>query len=176
MDPPTSDNIPKQPLTTRTPGEKQVRRLNLGFDLMQTPNQTYRYACNEGGPFVLLPQSVADRWEGADVGGDPLALTTDLGRACAIDDICGVISFEGSEILVIRHPPLLAWDELDCCCLFVLWAWHDEHTDGLIERAINGNRSVKSEFTWSLTEDLAVLMSAMDTADEPLDAVFDFAF
>ena len=69
----------------------------------------YLYQCFEGGPHIVLPNSVASNWAGHAIAEDVLDPSTDYGRACQIQSQYGFLSVGGVDALVFSNPPLAAW-------------------------------------------------------------------
>lgn len=65
--------------------------------------KTLAYVETEGGPFILLPERVAEHWRGAPV---------DYPRACAFEGVVGVVDVGGAQALVLGRAEVTAWSPL----------------------------------------------------------------
>jgi len=101
--------------------------------------ERYKYQCWEGGPHIILPNSVANRWNGHVMTKIPLDPSTDYGRACRIERAYGFIEVGDGKGLVMRDPPLVAWDPSSSSdhsqTFFILNEWTNEALDDLLDRA-----------------------------------------
>ena len=97
-----------------------------------------RYQCWEGGPHIVLPDSLRGDWHGDRMGSDPLDPSRDYGRACQVGRPFGLINVGRGNALVFADPPMVAWDLRgtdDSQDFFVLLAWEDESLDDLLDKA-----------------------------------------
>ena len=125
----------------------------------------YQYQCWEGGPHIVLPNSVASAWAGDKIGANPLDPDSDYGRACAIEDRFGFIEVDGKQALVFDSPPLVAWDPESTNSqhyFFVLWAWASVDTDDLLDRAKTDTEMSPTETIWEVPEGGARMIFAGD--------------
>ncbi len=97
----------------------------------------YIYQCWEGGPHIVLPDSLRGDWHGERMGNDPLDPSCDYGRACKVERHFGLIDVGRGKALVFTDPPMVAWDPQstgDVQDFFVLLAWEQKSLDDLLDR------------------------------------------
>ncbi|MBF5044514.1 hypothetical protein FGE12_19100 [Aggregicoccus sp. 17bor-14] len=96
-----------------------------------------QWVSSAGGPLVLLPSSLSSSWTGARQRG--VAASDDYAVACRVSGYVGVISKDGTDVLVLGDEPLrttaLASDVLTG---FVRWVAAESST--AVEAAIHDLR------------------------------------
>ena len=116
--------------------------------------ERYKYQCFEGGPHIILPNSVANKWNGHVMTEIPLDPSTDYGRACRIEGPYGFIEVGDGKGLVIQDPPLVAWDPSSSSdhsqTFFILIGWTKEALDDLLDRAKEEVEYKASPETWGV--------------------------
>ena len=62
---------------------------------------------SNGGPLVLVPNSLLSNWRGVplDSGVDPLDPSHDYGRACALRGWLGALEVNGATVVVVGDEP-----------------------------------------------------------------------
>ena len=128
----------------------------------------YLYQCFDGGPHIVLANTVATNWAGHEMAEDVLDPSTDYGRACQIRSQFGFISVGGVDALVFSNPPLAAWDPsstADEHYFFVLLGWNSGDTDALIDRAKANAILTSTEQYWNVPEGGARMIFAGDDPD-----------
>jgi hypothetical protein len=136
--------------------------------------EKYEYQCWEGGPRIVLPQSLEASWKGHEMAFNPLDPSTDYGRACAISGDFGLISVgEGHALVLAGSPPMVAWspfstaDEID---IVILKEWSDEDLDALVDATVENADLQATNQTWAIKDDTLGLYYAGDAPQEPMAA------
>jgi hypothetical protein len=134
--------------------------------------ENYRYQCWEGGPHIVLPQSLKSKWKGHQMAFNPLDPSTDYGRACAVPGDFGLIAIgEGRGLVLAHSPPMVAWSprsSADAIDLFVLKSWSSDNVDSLIDATVNKADLKPTGDTWPIDDDQLGLYYAGDDVQQPL--------
>ncbi|HUE72874.1 MAG TPA: Imm21 family immunity protein [Pirellulaceae bacterium] len=132
----------------------------------------YKYQCWEGGPHIVLPQSLKASWNGHQIGFHPLDPATDYGRAAAVPGDFGLISVgAGRALILAQSPPLVAWSPMssaDAIDLFILKSWSDQDLDLLIDAALEKADLQHTGDTWLIQDDQLGLYYAGDDPHKPI--------
>ena len=127
----------------------------------------FKYFCADGGPHIVIPESLLKSWTGASNLVDILDPKTDYGRACAVSQPMGMLTVADGQALVLAgSPPMSAWRPLPDgrgVDVFVLESWNDQNLDALIKRAIAATPDEKMTDTgvsWKIDADNLMLMFA----------------
>ncbi|MEV5574683.1 Imm21 family immunity protein [Spirillospora sp. NPDC052269] len=121
-----------------------------------------------GGPLLVAPRAVLDRWEGVSDDDGPVETWGDYGRACSIEGYVGSIPIGDQHGLVLGVEPVSTTflpDEL----LFLRWAAADSESE-IVDAA---RRALHDGVTWDEDGDLiwdvpgtAVLFDSTLAGDE----------
>lgn len=104
---------------------------------IQQGMQKYKYFCSDGGPFVLMPSELRDKWKGVENMLDPLDPKTDYGKACTITGDFGVIDVRDNQCLVV-DAPLMAVDLKKpdkSLSIYLLKQWKSQNLDSMIDQS-----------------------------------------
>ncbi len=134
--------------------------------------EKYKYQCWEGGPHIVLPQSLKAKWKGHKMGFNPLNPSSDYGRACAVSGDFGLISVgEGRALVLAQSPPMVAWSPLssaDAIDLFILKSWSDEDLDSLIDATAEKADLKRTGETWQIRDEQLGVYYAGDNPQQPI--------
>lgn len=138
----------------------------------QAGMEKYVYQCWEGGPHIVLPFSLRPYWKGYELGSDPLDLSRDYGRACAVTESFGFIQVgDGQALVLAQDPPMVAWSpqsSTEAIDLFILKSWFSMDLDSLIDETLN---NVKLECTGKLWNIRDNQLGVYYAGDNPLDPI-----
>lgn len=117
-------------------------------------------ATSFGGPFVLLPQHLADEWSEA-MGDCPEPDSGLYGEVCGEASLMHKISFRGTEVLrVAEEPGDLFWYPTDTGGLVIQWIAADS-----IEQLVDFARNVSDRGEWQERLEFVVVRGAMRIMD-----------
>jgi hypothetical protein len=119
--------------------------------------EKYKYQCWEGGPHIILPESLKKAWKGHAMAFDPLDPSTDYGRACAVTGDFGLIPVGSGHALVLaQSPPMVAWSPLsstDTIDVFILKSWFGMDLDSLVDATMETAELKDTGETWQIGDE-----------------------
>lgn len=142
---------------------------------MDQPAFLLDWVCNDGGPFLLIPQKHLQAWEGtvppsngrvvqAQFRYDPTIPATDYDRACDVEDYLGLLAVgEGTALVLGDEPVMTAWLPKANGGILIRWRYANSEADILAAlNSVGPEAFTDSGLELEIDDTRVILMSACD--------------